>query len=467
MTIHWDPESMCLEDRDFVLRVTRYLDDEMDEAEFIVFQEELRGNPDRQSLFLQLSGQEVLLHQCGEGMLEHEEPRRIWKLDPVRFKVAVVAAVAALLVIGFSLQMMTPNASGDSEAFVTLDAVAGASFDEFPGTGDMSEVRLHSGSAQFLTKDGGRLIADGATRFSVTGPNEITLESGKLFVDMEDAKTNVRIVTRQAAFVDVGTTFGISAYANRAELHVFNGEVAVMAVDQRDLSDAVARVKVGEGIVVRDVSSFSGMTQIPADTNLFANKMPNKISIPVYNTGITGKLGDADPKWAMIELPSDIGNDLQRAAVVTHNKYEPNTPGTSQWLSIAYPLAKIPKSGKYLFRTVFDLYGVMPETASVSGRFWVDNYVAAIRLNGVSQPVPQQDQLGMNHPPGRAINFTIEDGFRNGVNILEFEVANRILDGVDNPLAFRCELAGEVTVIKDPALARESIPDNQPLRIQE
>jgi ferric-dicitrate binding protein FerR (iron transport regulator) len=459
-----DPDSLAIEDRAFVDRACRYLDGTMEESEFQGFQDELRGNRDRQELLVQLSAQEVLLVQCGEGMVEESNRRQFWQVDRQRLRLATVAAIAAALILSFASIFLNVE---DKTASMRLQQVAAAKFADSELTEtEFSSIRLNQGVAGFSLESGVSLIASDRCRATMIGSGTIKLEFGTLVIDVPDSADGIRIETPHAAFRDVGTRFVLSVTPQHTELHVLDGQVAVLDHNQQDLNHALTLVDGREALRIQDLNDSGGIVRTQFDPAKYALEVPTEIQIPVTNTGLKHRVGDSDGYWAVIELPTDIGMDMQRAAVVTLNSYEPNNAERSQWISVEHPLPEKPGNAKYQFRTGFELTGTKPETARLEGRFWVDNYVTAIRINGVEQRVPDQRSSGLNHPPGAATEFAVTTGFRNGFNLLEFDVINRFSEGNPNrfnPLAFRCELAGSVKVDLDPAAAAAADPENQPL----
>ena len=87
-----------------------------------------------------------------------------------------------------------------------------------------------------------------------------------------------------------------------------------------------------------------------------------------------------------------------------------------------------------------------PATAQISGRFWVDNFVVAVRLNDQSVTLPPGRNDGYNYRTDAEIPLHITTGFKSGLNVLEFTVFNELVDPQGtrsaNPIAFRAELSG-------------------------
>ena len=113
-----------------------------------------------------------------------------------------------------------------------------------------------------------------------------------------------------------------------------------------------------------------------------------------------------------------------------------NDPGRSRWLSTANGPPFVPNGVTYTFRTTFEVAGALPETFVLRGRFIGDNRVDAIRLNGKSVRMPDHG----NDAFDRFTGFTVEKGFVEGTNTLEFDVYNGTPgDGETGPMGLRVE----------------------------
>jgi hypothetical protein len=89
-------------------------------------------------------------------------------------------------------------------------------------------------------------------------------------------------------------------------------------------------------------------------------------------------------------------------------------------------------TGLYLFRTTFDLTGLDPSTASLSGKWSTDNNGLDILINGSGTGnTTGFADFGSLHP------FTISSGFVSGINTLDFAfydggvAAGLRVDGLD------------------------------------
>lgn len=93
-------------------------------------------------------------------------------------------------------------------------------------------------------------------------------------------------------------------------------------------------------------------------------------------------------------------------------------------------------AGEYVYATTFNLGGLNPATAILSGRFAVDNELKGIRINGNFIPTAAGSFTAWTTVE---INATTHPYFRSGKNTLEFVVNNGGTSA--NPTGFRAEMA--------------------------
>ena len=148
-------------------------------------------------------------------------------------------------------------------------------------------------------------------------------------------------------------------------------------------------------------------------------------SIQVFNTGVNGSgapLFDGtvgDPHYTLIVVPGGTTDIRVRTSAG-------GPPVTNAWLGDDSISAWIGPNNSpdvtgpdtyYTYRTTFDLSGFNPTTASLTGQWAADNEGSNILLNGLS-----------TGKTGGTFNswspFTISSGFKDGMNTLDFIVAN-------------------------------------------
>ena len=160
-------------------------------------------------------------------------------------------------------------------------------------------------------------------------------------------------------------------------------------------------------------------------------------AIPVFNTGVDGSgtpLSDGtigDPHYTLVSVVSGTTDILIRTSVGGY----PVGPwigddSLSAWIGPNNDSIADGDVGQYDYRTTFDMTGLDPTTASLTGQWSADNEGLDILINGVSTSNTASG-LDTWSP------FTIGSGFVDGVNTLDFIVNN---DG--GPTGVRVELTG-------------------------
>lgn len=114
---------------------------------------------------------------------------------------------------------------------------------------------------------------------------------------------------------------------------------------------------------------------------------------------------------------------------------------TSAWIGPNTADANGPV-GNYTYRTTFDLTGLDPLTATITGRWSTDNNGIAILLNGANtgNPGTSFTQFSEGY-----VSFSIASGFVAGVNTLDFQVYNG-----GGPTGLRVEMSGTAAVVPEP-----------------
>jgi hypothetical protein len=256
------------------------------------------------------------------------------------------------------------------------------------------------------------------------------------------------VYTPTAVVTDLGTEFGVEVdRSGTTKSHVFQGKAKVRLVG--DGGQSVEPVLLGEN---EGATVEAGRNRTPkliratgraVAPGRFVRQMSHWVPIQVFSTGAGLKVGDPDPHWELVAR-SDNTQFKPHAAVVAIpvEAYLSNNPARSQWVSTHGRLLGMPR-GLYTFRTTFKLDRVSPESAVLQGKFLADNHVDAVRLNGRDVPVP----VHSGSAPFREFHtFTIDEGFIQGINVLEIVVFNNEAlrdthrDTPGGPMALRVEL---------------------------
>jgi hypothetical protein len=178
--------------------------------------------------------------------------------------------------------------------------------------------------------------------------------------------------------------------------------------------------------------------------------------IPLFNTGVDAGgvvLANGttpDPHYSLIAVPSGSSATLVLSSAggfpigpwlgdnALSRWIRPNNGGTSGQDS--------DPAGTYVFRTTFDLTGLNPLTASISGGWSTDNNGSSVLLNGVNTGIAATSftQFQTGFAP-----FTISSGFVAGINTLDFVVVNGAGTS-GNPTGLRVEMTGNAAVAPVP-----------------
>lgn len=181
-----------------------------------------------------------------------------------------------------------------------------------------------------------------------------------------------------------------------------------------------------------------------------AASIPGLYNTGVLNDGTVATSGSVDLHYTLhiSPDPSFPGPDAIVADPIAAGYWLGNST-TSRWIAPAqnqgYPSgAANHATGNYTYRLTFDLTGLDPATAQVTGSWAADNTGLGIWLNGVS--------TGYTTPSYNTLTaFTLSSGFVAGINTLDFVVEEFASSGA-NPTGLRVEgLAGTATVVPAPA----------------
>jgi hypothetical protein len=151
-------------------------------------------------------------------------------------------------------------------------------------------------------------------------------------------------------------------------------------------------------------------------------------AISLFNTGVDSSGtplpgGSIDPHWSIVTGPG-IESPVPAVVLTDPNSlYYTSTDSRWVWVNES-GIGEINEN--YTFRLTFDLTGFDPATAAITGGWGVDNY-GEIRLNGAA-PVGSGEFVlsGVADLANFQTihNFSITGGFVNGINTLDFVVAD-------------------------------------------
>ena len=170
----------------------------------------------------------------------------------------------------------------------------------------------------------------------------------------------------------------------------------------------------------------------------------------VLNDGTTAASGSTDLHYTLFVSPD--ANFPGPSAIVADpiaGGYWLLNSSTSRWIAPAqnqgYPTGAVNHAaGNYTYRLTFDLTGLDPVTAHVTGSWAADNAGTAMLLNGVS--------TGYTTPSYSALTaFALSSGFVAGINTLDF-VVNEYASSGANPTGLRVDgLTGTASAVPAPA----------------
>jgi hypothetical protein len=331
---------------------------------------------------------------------------------------------------------------------------------------------LASGLMEISYNTGARVILQGPCTYRVESQSGGYLEIGKVTVQIEkkpqgrtkkseqfaaDGKATkdelFAVHTPTAVITDLGTEFGVEVDATGAsEAHVFRGNVEVRSTGSNVKTVSLA---MNESARVGDKGQAPQVLVATARKPAFVREMPRTTPIALFSTGTGLKAGQRDPHWQVVSR-SDDPTFKPQPAVVRGMKpdeyFMVDDPDRSQWLSLLPGDREYAQEVIFVFRTEFDLTGMLPSTAVLRGKFVADDRLVGIRLNGRRLAVPV-------HPDGGPFlawsSFRIASGFVQGKNVLEFDVLNSNpyisplqRRKTESRMSFRAELEG--AAMRDP-----------------
>jgi hypothetical protein len=253
----------------------------------------------------------------------------------------------------------------------------------------------------------------------------------------------------------LGTEFGVEVDRDgQTSSYVFQGAVRLHPIAAAgDGGDLILQANQAGRIAPKKNRPASVSRVENVDSSKFVRRLTRRrIPIPVFSTGAIAKPGESDPHWQVAAMSNDPTFTPQPAIVAKHGnpKWTVDDSGESRWImTVGEPVTNskgetnqlFPRNGTTcVFRTAFELREVLPETAVLHGWFVVDDHIVAIRLNGRDCEVPEHVAVSsLFH------KFTVRDGFIEGTNVLEIEVANSSVDFPPrSPLGLRAEFDGSV-----------------------
>jgi len=165
----------------------------------------------------------------------------------------------------------------------------------------------------------------------------------------------------------------------------------------------------------------------------------------LYNTGVNASDGllsnnAVDSHYTLVSEPS--GTVSNAPTYANHSLWPVGSqygaaPTNADWIGPDPVAGTTDAEGKFDFRTTFNLTGLNPSSAVISGLWAADNQGYSILLNGKS--------LGVIFAPTTTTfsltSFSITSGFVSGVNTLDF-IETNFSGSTGNPTSLLVEMTG-------------------------
>jgi hypothetical protein len=318
---------------------------------------------------------------------------------------------------------------------------------------------LKSGYASIRLDNGVKLVLVGPAHFSIDSLTLAHLDEGKLTADVPHTATGYSVKIPSGMITDLGTTFGVTAFANKeCTVQVLKGSVqARLFSDDGNQKEQVVLTEDHAAAL----NPFAGtLASIPVERDTYVTDIRHipvpvlpreEVALSLHNTGQRLYPGDTDPNWQIL-LNSDDPAWTPRAAIVA----TPLQPGwalgtdDSQWLSTAQDRPDMTVGCRLTFATTLDLTGVDPESVHLHLAILADNDIGEVRLNGQATPI----QFVERHDYEHFHQFDLNHGFVAGKNKLQIVLVNGSYpaprEQVPNPMGLRVEFSGTVVRVDGP-----------------
>jgi ferric-dicitrate binding protein FerR (iron transport regulator) len=384
---------------------------------------------------------------------------------PLGLAAAAVLALSALLIFNRgdapqSSAEVAPRierllAQRQPEPVASLTLAPGATFEgPAPSASDVftegREITLLSGEAHVSMASGADFVLKSPGKLKFVSAKEVQLRRGVLTAHVAEWGSGFTVDTDAMRITDLGTRFAVAASTDDVETPVLQGQVRVQPLEAK--VEGRRSVLLSEGEALRVGRAGQGATRLEAQQDRFPDSgedfRPFK-PIKMFNTGAGLAEGDEDQHWRISAGPVGAGYRGPQFGVVCvpDERYAPNEPERSQWISIAKDLRPggLPNS-VFTFETAVDLAGFDLETVTIAAQILANNGVRAIRINGESASIEPWDD---NVPDqlfhrNRFRIVEIRRGFIPGLNKLEIDVWNGIynkegMKADPNPMSVRVE----------------------------
>ena len=119
----------------------------------------------------------------------------------------------------------------------------------------MEPIQVTKGIIKFRTDNGAQLLLEGPAEFQFINSDELSINYGRIFVNVEGASNGFIVQTQKSKIIDLGTQFGVyTDIRGESELHVFEGKTVLIA-DLRNKTEQIMDVSAGQA------RAFSGSAE--------------------------------------------------------------------------------------------------------------------------------------------------------------------------------------------------------------
>ncbi len=288
-----------LEHDGFLYRIASYQDGTLSATELSLLEQELREDPEKLKLFIQVQKTSValteLLRQESfiERVVANELPEQASPSGKSLFALAMViaASIAFFVFAGGRSKSLPPTAiaqwsSGHTDssehAVLTYANLASWSKSSVPVAGNLLRYRssysLEKGAARFELPSGAVVSVAAPTSFNILDGETINLNSGTMIARLPDSRCELKVHAGDMEIRDHGTAFGLTANENgKVNVAVFQGSVSAH-VKPSDDQPAIEKV-IKSGKSFSSDGKGTGLDEVPFDPKLYQDIWPLTIGI--------------------------------------------------------------------------------------------------------------------------------------------------------------------------------------------
>ncbi len=312
------------------------------------------------------------------------------------------------------------------------------------------ELKLSAGEAHVSMASGADCVLKGPGSLRFVSAKHVRLGGGVLTAHVATWGAGFTVDTDRMRVIDLGTRFAVAASTEDDETHVLQGQVRVQPLEAA--VDGRRSVLLSEGEALRVDRGKAQPARIDAEQDRFpasADDFRPFKPITMFNTGVDLSEGDEDPHWRITqgEVGAAYHGPQFGVVCIPDERYAPNEPDRSQWISVAKDLRPGPlPNALFTYETSFDLTGFDLSSVTVAAQVLADNGVRAIRINGEPVAIEPWDdnEFGQEFTRNRFRMISVRSGFVPGENKLEIDVWNGVyqwqgMEAEPNPMSLRVE----------------------------